>query len=129
MRGRKEGDDRWARFVSGGDGCAGERLSGESGSGWAERGGRAGGRWAVGKMDWASFGEKRSRAEEMSERAGWAAFVFLFFLPLLNRDNRLGAIIFEAAPSSQLFCQNFVFKDLEIILLGKSAAVNNPIIW
>ena len=48
----------------------------------------------------------------------------LFFI--LNRENRLSARIFQVASSSELVCQNFAFKDLEI-LLGKSAAINDPI--
>jgi hypothetical protein len=96
---REEEDDRWAWFVSVGGGCAGERLSGErrliavarlsagararagewkraAVAGLSAEGEREGG-GPRGKMDWASVGEERSRAEEMRERAGWAAFVFL----------------------------------------------------
>ena len=102
--GRKEGDDWWAWFISGGDGCAGERLSGErrltgvarlsagarARAGERNRAAAAGlsveGEWEGGgprgKTDWAGVGERRSRAEERTEQAGWAAFVFLFFLPL-----------------------------------------------
>ena len=62
---REKEDDRWAWFVSGGGGCAGERKRAAAAGLSAEGEREGGGPW--GKTDWAGVGERRSRAEERRE--------------------------------------------------------------